>query len=556
MKQFLRVFGLQLNQRFGLSVLRAGFREDKLKTLGKAALYLIVALSLGSIVFMYGWLLHAMLPGFQLLGLEKVFLGAVLLIDMVMVFVMGLFYLIGLLFFSKDTEFLASLPIRPRVVFAAKFGQVLLGEIATSLVLLLPAFIIYGIADGGGVAFWLRAALVSLLAPCIPLAISGLLSLLLMRFNALWRRRDLLTVIGALLLVVLVFVGQMMLSSTIPDLMDPVKLLAFIQDSSRILQVAVSVFPPSGWAAEGLVQGGGMLLLFSGISIAALTAVILTAGRIYYAGAMAQLETSANRRSVKLEGKRVKQRGVMLSLFMREWRIVLRTPVYALNGLTMILMGPLMLLLPLFMQGASMGGEMEFLVNFVGGLIDPRIIVFVLAGVFAAISSINPAATTTLSREGKLFYLLRVIPVSPAKQILAKFLFGASTMLLTALPMALTSAFVFHISLELVFGAFALGVVASIAPLAISLLPDMLHPKLSWNSETEAIKQNANSLLGMLVGWLYLCAVGYGCYHLLRTPLSMAASVVLVGGLALALGIALIFLLCHIAGQRWRAIEG
>lgn len=40
----------------------------------------------------------------------------------------GIFYILSTLFLAKDTEFLASLPVRQGTVFISKFVLVLLGE--------------------------------------------------------------------------------------------------------------------------------------------------------------------------------------------------------------------------------------------------------------------------------------------------------------------------------------------------------------------------------------------------------------------------------------------
>lgn len=556
MRLYLRLLGIQLNQRFGLSAIRAGLRDNRLRTLGRGALYLIVFLSIGVLVGMYTWLIDALMPTFTALGLETLLLGLVLFVAMLFVFFMGMVYLLGMLFFAKDTEFLASLPIPQRTVFAAKFSQVLLGEIGTGLVLLLPPFIVYGIHTGADALFWVRAVVVALTMPCIPLAISAVLSLLLMRFNALWRHRELLTVIGSVLLIVLVFVGQGLLTSAIPEVVTEEAILALISDSSRLLRQVVSAFPPSGWAAEGLAFGGGQLWLFLGASVVALAIVLLLAGRIYYGGAMAHLETASTQRRVSISGGNVRQRSPLAALFLREWRTVVRSPIYALNGLIVILVGPLMMILPKLMQGSTGDAEMDAVFALLDGAVDARMILLILAALFVGISMISPAVTTSISREGSNFYLLRTIPISPARQIMAKYLFGCSVALLTMLLMGVAGLLLYGFSGTIVAGAFALGMLASIAPLALSIIPDTIKPKLSWNSETEAIKQNFNAIWGMLIGWGYLALLVFGAIKAMGAGMDMGLLMGLAVAVSVVLGAASLLALCAAARRSWRVIEG
>lgn len=556
MRLYLRLLGLQINQRFGLSVLRAGWHENRTKTIAQGALALVVLLSLGVLVGMYAWLLHAIMPAFTSLGFESLVLGLALMVAMLFVFFGGMMYLIGMLFFSKDTEFLASLPIPQQTVFAAKFSQVLIGEIGMSLVLLLPPFIIYGLQTNASIGYWLRTVLVTLTTPCIPLALGALLALLLMRFNALWRNRELMTTIGSIALVVVILIGQFTLTSHLPEDMSPVAIMALITDNEGLLRMVVSAFPPSGWAAQGVLAGGGQLWLFLGVSLLALALVTMLSSRLYYRGASAQLETATSRRAVSLSGKSIRQHGSLRALVSREWRTVLRSPTYALNGLIVIVVGPIMMLLPRFMQGMTGDAELDALFALLGNMVDARLVLLMLAAIFAALGLLNPAVSTTLSREGKLFYLSRMIPVSPARQVIAKFLFGLSVSGLAMVLMAVSAVISLHLPLTLVLWALLLGCVASIAPLALSMLPDILKPKLSWNSETEAIKQNMNAILGMAIGWAYVFLIGLGCVLLIGGGIDLTLLLTLVVAISLVLGIASLWLLSRAARRSWRAIEG
>lgn len=555
MKQYLRLFRLQINQRFGLSALRADIKENPKRTVGRAALFLLVILSFGMLIGMYTWLVALMMPAFQSLQMEKVLLGLLLLVSMVFVFFMGMIYLIGTLFFARDTEFLASLPIPQRTVFAAKFSQVLLGEIGTGILLLAPPFIVYGVMSGAGVLFWLAALLVVLIAPCIPLALSALLSLVLMRFTALWRRRDLITVIGSVLLIVGVFVIQGFMMSSMPEEMTEQTLMALIADNSGVLRMVVSAFPPAGWAAEGLMGSGTQLLLFAGVSALALALVVVIAGRIYYSGAMAQLETASVQRAVKINSKTIRRHSSIYAMFMREWRALVRTPVYVLNGLTTVVIGPLLLLIPMLFQG-SPSNDMEALMSMVYGLVDNGILLLVLVGLFVGISVISPAASTTVSREGKLFWLLRTLPVSPQRQIMAKFLFGMSIALLTMLLLAATSVIFLGLDIGVVAAALLLGLLASIAPLGLSQLLDVLRPKLAWNNETEAIKQNMNAMLGMVIGWAYVALLGYGCYLAMQAGVGIGVLIGAVAALSAVFAVATLLGLGAAAKRTWNKIEG
>ncbi|MDR0929251.1 MAG: hypothetical protein LBM74_05995 [Oscillospiraceae bacterium] len=551
----LRLFALQVNQRLGLSALRVLWREDPKKALRNALIFAAVALSLSTLLGMYIWLLHGMLPGFLALGMQDVFLGIVFLVMMVSVCLLGMVYLLGMLFFAKDAEFLASLPLSQRTVFAAKFGQVLLSEIATGALFLLPALILYGQATGAGVLFYLRALLTVVFAPCIPLALSGLLSLLLMRFNALWRHRDVMTVLGSLVLVVLIMVAQQSIIAHIPENMSAESMQALLTDASALLTPLSAAFPPSAWAARGVTGDWASLALFLLCSLAALGLVGLAAGRLYYRGAMAQLETaSTKRRRVRREG--VRQHSPIMAQYLREWRILLRTPVYALNGLAGVVMLPLILLLPFALGSLPQNEELVQITQALLNTVDSGVSVLILAAIMLLMGIINAAATTTISREGKAFYMLRMLPMSAEDQITAKYLMGLTITVIAVVFIVPAAYFGLGVSWGQALFAMLLGLVAGAAPLALSMLPDTLRPKLHWNTETESIKQNANGMLGMLIASGYTVALGFAVYGLLTTGISSGLLIVGLFALSIATGFAALALLRRTARSSFRRVEG
>ena len=514
MNQYLTLLKVQFNQRYGLSVIRSELRENPRKMIGKLAVFAVAVISVGAMLVVYAWLLSKLMPAFHQAGFADILLGLALLTSMVLVFFMGFFYLLGFLFFAKDTEFLFSLPVPQRTIFASKFTQVLFGEIGMSILMLLPAFVIYGTQTSADVFYWLRIIPTVLLAPFIPLALSGILALLLMRFNAIWRRRDLLTIIGSVVLVVAVFGVQMIFPSIFQEDMTQAELMALAVNQSALMQRIVSAFPPSGWAAEGLLFGGSNLLLFCAVSVVSLIAILFLSNFIYKSGAIAQTESLRKSRAVNITQRAMKSRGAMSAYFAKEWKLMLRSPVYAMNGLIVILIGPIMVVLMVLTNGAS-GGEFDLLFAMIQSAVDWRLGALCISAFFLLISSMNTSISTSVSREGKQFYLMRVYPMAAKRQIFAKFLMGYSVAAITVAVMTAAVSILLPLAPITILVSMALGLIASLAPTALSMIPDVIRPKLEWNTETEAIKQNMNTIIALAIGWAYVAAIGFLSYLLL-----------------------------------------
>jgi len=108
------------------------------------------------------------------------------------------------------------------------------------------------------------------------------------------------------------------------------------------------------------------------------------------------------------------------------------------------------------------------------------------------------------------------------------------------LATSLIMALLLRIPILWVVLATIVGLVGSVPLVALNLLIDVFHPKLVWNSEQEAMKQNMNGGLGMLVSFLVILIMGAAAAGalLLGLPATVAfASVAAVSVILSALSI-------------------
>ena len=104
-------------------------------------------------------------------------------------------------------------------------------------------------------------------------------------------------------------------------------------------------------------------------------------------------------------------------------------------------------------------------------------------------------------------------------------------------------------------GATIVGLIGSVPLAALNLLIDVFHPKLVWNSEQEAMKQNMNGGIGMLISFIVLlimAAVAFGAL-LLGLPVTAAfAAVAVVSAILAAVSL---FALHAVAEKKYREME-
>jgi len=105
-------------------------------------------------------------------------------------FIYSMFDFLGIFYFAGEIQWYRHLPIKPYLIILVKFGIVVTHQIIMSL-LFIPLFLSFGVLNGYGVSYYIMSALFVILFPFIPIAISGLMAMILMRFSKLSKSKDL-----------------------------------------------------------------------------------------------------------------------------------------------------------------------------------------------------------------------------------------------------------------------------------------------------------------------------------------------------------------------------
>ena len=198
------------------------------------------------------------------------------------------------LFLSRDLEFLFTLPIKPRTVFAAKVTEALFLAFAFIPFLFLPFLLGYGIGCGAPFYYYPAAVLilVSLLVwgACFGLVIA----FSIVRILPTQRASETITAVVSLIAVGFAFSFQF-LAGRFED--RPSAEWAKIENWQPLLNMGKKVLHgplewlPSSWAQSGLLwisgqtsSGGWKFLLLTGTAVLLFAAVVRTAEKVYERG--------------------------------------------------------------------------------------------------------------------------------------------------------------------------------------------------------------------------------------------------------------------------------
>lgn len=474
---------------------------------------------------------------------------------MVSTLILGLFPTLSALYFNRDAAWMAFLPVRSTTVLAAKWTEVYLGDAVINLGLIGPAALLYGLHSHADALYYLRAVAVILASPLLPLVVVTLVVTLLTRLTGLARHREACMMLGSLLAVAVVWGIEFTLLPRI-DESGLGYIVQILLSRNGLINLLLSSVPPIQWAAQGLQGDWLRLIMFLLLSVAAAAACLLVVGRGYLNICLSQSEQTSKRRSLKVKDRDWQTRSPLGALFAREWNELTKTPSYAMNAFSSAIIFPIMVLAMYLgmrsngeVMSAALGELRDLLMDF--SRLD---LTLILAACLAFPCFLNIAASTAVSREGGRVVISRMIPVSARTQLNAKLLTSLAVNLISMGSAAIVIAVILLDFAVWLIPAAALALAVSYATAAISLTIDAMHPRLHWINETQAMKQNFNGVIAMLL-CLLLIGLDVAIPILLRgfTPgLRMAAVVAALAAECLAA-----FLLMRlVAEKRYAALEG
>ena len=507
MKEFLTLFKFQFRSQYGISLLKNNFKKGNKKSAKVIGIGLIITLALAQMVGLYTYILLQVFPASKILGAPELILAVGALLAGVFILIFGVFYILSGIFYAKDSEFLSTLPVHQESVFASKFALVMIGEYPFVLTILAPPVIIYGINMNCGILYYILALACGVVLPIIPLAIAALFALVLMNIVSRLKHRDLVVSIMGIIGFVAIFVGNNLIVSRFANKDVASSMSNIIESMKELISKIEQGFLPTKWITN-ILSGSGIdvllnLIILLGVSAVALFIVIVLSRFIYQRGMRAQFESlkSASKKPLRFNAS-----SPVVSVLKNEMKMILRTPIYALNSFAGWVMGPLVILMPT-LTGALRNKDISILLTSINNR-DKTYIFLIITGLLTFFGLVNPAASSAVSREGGGIWLLMSSPLQPRQYIFGKLLgdyfisFGA--VVISGILLAVVSGLDFlTIFMPILAAAFISY------PMAVSgMLVDVIRPKLVWANPQEVIKQNLNVVLGMFTALLVVGVVG------------------------------------------------
>lgn len=558
MKTFLNLLKLNLNVNFGISAMKYRFTKEKKRLWEPILIGICVIIGLVFMTAMVSFMMFAIFIAGKQINKPEMVLTVSVMVGQLLILFFGILYVMSSFYFSQDLNILIPLPLKPSQVLGSKFAVIMINEYLTLVPVLLPAIVIYGVGMRMGFLYWIKGLLVFLAAPVIPLIIGSILIMISMRFINFRKSKDLLAVIGGILGVI-ISLGVNFFVQSLPKGSEEEMISNLITERLDIIEMIGQRFPPSIWATYALsksgLEGFGYFVLFLGMSVVLFAVLMWLGNQIFYKSVLSGQEVSRKHRALteqEVSRKYVKTSSAVIALFWREWKLFIRTPVYAMNGLVGMIVAPVAMLLPIIANSEIDKREMfAFIQN--PDYVLPISLVGLAIMFFT--SSMNIVASTSLSREGQMFWISKMIPVHPKEQVAAKLIHGTVIQSIGVLVTGVVFTLITRISLLRMLVLLLLGIIGTIALVAVNLLIDVLRPKLEWKNPQEAVKSNLNSMLGMLAMFIVLGILSAAAFGMVLLKLPHWLVYLLLGVLMVIFSVSVTIGLFVVSEYKYSCIE-
>lgn len=507
MNKLISLVKVDLKNTYGLSSFTKSMTNRK-----NIWMTLIIGFAILSLIPSYYFMvkgLSSLYDVFFQIGQGSYLLNMGIFASQMLVFVFGILYVMSKFYFSSDLNQLVPLPIKPSYIIGSKFVSLMVSELLTSLPIILPFVILYGIKGDGGILYWIYSVIMILILPLIPLVIASLLVMVFMKYTNIGGKKDLIRIVSAVVFIIFAIWLQVAIQRLAANSFEMGEdfFLSLAMDSQFLVRRLGIVFPPSMWSTLALVNSHSIrgllyLLLLLVISAMSIALVILLSETIFFDGLIGNIEVSTSKgKKIKDLKKSVSVTKPYIALAKKELIMLFKTPVYLLNAIGGVIIVPIIFVIS-FMTGDE---SMEPLVEMLD--VYPHFLVLVASGIIVLLGILNSIGATTFSREGKNLWIQRILPIKARDQVIGRVLSSLAVQLIGVGVLIPAIYYIKALSIVEILTIILLGLLGSVPMTQIGMVIDISRPMLIWDNPQRAMKQNFNVLISMGVAGLVIAGL-------------------------------------------------
>lgn len=481
-KQIKHLTKLQLQNLYGLNVFR--YTKDKKRKQKAIGLGFVWAL----LIVMIAGYIGAMAYAYIYIGMAEIMPAYLIMLASMIILAFAIFKAGSVIFQENAYDILCSLPVSQTAIVVSRFARMYVENLLLTLLVMVPGMIVYGMMVKPFVSFYLIGLVVTVFVPLIPITIATFLGALVTAIASRMKHKSLVSAalsVG-LVIAIMLFTGNM---STMEENIS----VEMLQNLSEMATQAIGdIYPPAIWLGSAMVNGDiltGILCVLGGLVAFAVTIALIS---VKFHEICRGLYSTNAKHNYKME--QLKKTSVLGTLYKREIKRYFASSIYVQNTIV----GPV---LAVFFAGAVLGVGIDSIQQMLGIPLDiAGCIPFLLAGIFSMMTT----TCTSISLEGKEWWIVKSLPISTKDLLDSKLLFGLSLFL----PFWLVAEVLLIIALRPEFMELVWLIVVPLVLIVFSqvfgLTVNLKMPVFDWESEVAVVKQSASSAIGGLGGFVII----------------------------------------------------
>ncbi|MFD2924400.1 putative ABC transporter permease subunit [Halobacillus naozhouensis] len=430
---------------------------------------------------------------------ESVILGLLFVMISILFVFISIGTILSSFYFAEDIESFVALPFQPYQIMLGKSAVPFLTLYLTNLVILAPSLVIYGLHSHAGIVYYLFAIIIWLITPVIPFVGTAVLLMFVMRFLNLSKNKDRIKVFAGLLTFIFAIGINIVIRLNSSETNPGSNLAHQLADQNGLLQMTTKFYPPAYFSSISLTEpmtmaGVGYFILTCALAMVALFFMMTTGQKLYFKGVLGLSGGSRKAISSEKMVKKIQSKNVLYSSWVREMKIMLRTPTFFTQIIVQSLLLPVLFIVILIMDtSGSIQGIGAMLKTWQG-----KTIILCMVGFTVFILGINPASISSVSRDGKSWFNHLYMPIRAETVMLSKILASFFINFLSLLVLFIMACLI-NIPVMITLIWIVLSLLISWLTGIIGTILDLYSPTLHWTDEREIFKGRYIGLLALAV---------------------------------------------------------
>ena len=507
---------LSLTKVFLKSLRRVNSNSKRTKHLYRILLlftiiFVVIPVLMISTSFIYDTTIKLVSINYESIGLK-----ILCYIMCIFTFVFSFSVILNELYFSNDIEKILPLPIKPVEIVGSKFTICFILENLIQVFLIIAGIVGYVMALKLSYVNILLSLVQILTVPLIPMIYTAIICILIMHFTKFIRNKENVKKLS-IVFVVILFILLCIFINQIKDFNFELYLQNFVDGDHRFLDVMNIIFPHIDMFTQTLTSGSIISLIkYLLINIIYVFVFILLAKKLYLNSVidLTNKNNNTNKNSTSILHKS-KKKNVIVSYLSKEIKVLLRTPSFLINCMIINVIWPVIVYI--LYQIGTIDYSMDKIIHLLS-INDEKMMLTILLFVFGIsviVSSMNCIAATSFSREGKNFEFIKYIPLSYKMQWFIKYLTGFIISFIGINIYLVIFYIMLHLNIVTVLGLLLLSILSISFVCLIGIYIDSVQPKLYWDDENNALRENYNTFISMGICTFIFIAIYIISYILL-----------------------------------------